>query len=400
MKAVSWHLENKKGPIAVARCVGQALAGSSKPLIEMVTPRDGRDVGLRDCFTGAMCRILVIGLAAPLMALATAPSVTITPASRSITASHSTTFTATATGTAPLVYEWQIQLDGFNWVPIDNFIWSAGTADTNILSLPNVPTVLNAIGTAYVRCLVSNASGYVLSSSSSLTVTATSGATLCVDRDPGGRYNFSYFSGLSPVFHLSALSGATPAQVSFTLIYEGGTGLGNTVAWSVSTDGGVTWTTISNGSQYNISSEGMTLYLPSPQSTDNGHLFRAVVTDSSSSSTVTTNPARLDVGDPIVTSDISTGDGTNNGSQTAHYSGVGTTVTFHVHAVGNTTLSYQWRISTYPGSTWANAPGASTSSTYSVLVNNVSQNENIYECVVTDTNGSTTSNPMLLTAIP
>ncbi len=383
MNAVPWHREFQERPIASAGVVGG--------------PRS------RGYYARAFGQFLLICLMAPLTGVG-ALAISITPASRSITASHSTTYTANANGgTPPYTYQWQITLDGFNWVPIDNFIWSAGTADTNILSLPNVSLALNP---SQIRCRVSDSigsfalSGNGPSTPSTLAVNAWGSPNLYIIRNPGGRMNFGYFSCVAPPFHMSALSGGTPAQISFTLVYDGGSGLGASVVWQVSTDNGVTWTNISSGSQYNVSVGGKTLYLPSPQTTDNGHLFQAVVTDVGTPTiTVTTNPARLDVGDPIVANANSSGDGTNNGSLTAHY-GTPSTATFRVYAWGTTALTYQWMISTDFGNSYANASGASTSATYSVPVNSVSQNQNMYECVVTDSNGSTTSNPMLLTAIP
>jgi hypothetical protein len=76
---------------------------------------------------------------------------------------------------------------------------------------------------------------------------------------------------------------ATSTNVTFTATSNYST---STVAWQRSTDNGTTWTAISGATSY-------TLTLPTVSVSQNGYLYRAVITDSGNS--VTSNPAMLHV---------------------------------------------------------------------------------------------------------
>lgn len=69
---------------------------------------------------------------------------------------------------------------------------------------------------------------------------------------------------------------------------------------------------------------------------------------------------------------------------------------FSVDATGTAPLSYQWQLSTNSGSTWSDIPNA-TSATYDTGPTIVSMNGYQYQCVVSNSAGSVTSNSALLT---
>jgi len=347
----------------------------------------------------------VVGYIGPLGTMfGAAPVFTSQPSTVATGVGTTAAFNATANNGAN--YQWQISFSGTIWVPIDNFIWSAGTADTQFLTLPQVPLILNG---AYVRCLAYNGSGFSLSNQASLTVSANSSTQISLMLDPGGRFLVPQlpnpipaippqgsYSCLSPPFHEPVLLGSTPSEVTFTLGYSGGSGGGYTVQWYLSTDGGTTWNPIPSGGHYLISQDlAQTIYVPAPISADNQNLFRAVATDKMNGSSITTNPARLDVTDPIVSNSDINGDGLNNGSTTAK---VATSASFRVTASGSSALSYEWYLSTDFGTTWTDT--GMTNYVLYVPVTSMTQNQNMFRCVVTDSAGSTNSDPMLLTTTP
>ncbi len=338
----------------------------------------------------------------PTTVFGAAPLFTLQPSTLSAGVGTTAGFDAAASNATN--YQWQISFTGSVWVPIDNFIWSAGTADTQSLRLPLVPLLLNNCS---IRCLAYSGTSFALSNTALLYVTANPSNQVSLIQDPGGRFlaqnlasppppsqDCDYYLS-SPPFHRPLLLGATPSVVTFSPTYSGGSGGGYTVQWFLSTDGGTTWNLISSGGRYVISGDAQTIYVPVPVSTDNGNLFRAIVTDKNNGSSITTNPGRLDVSDPIVSNSDIYGDGLNDGSTTAK---VNTTASFRVTASGASELTYLWQLSTDFGTTWTDA--GSTAATLYVPVTSMAQNQNMYRCVVTDSAGSTNSDPMLLTTIP
>ena len=363
--------------------------------------RLGRDPGLL-LGLRTLSRVLAIafGLAIllhPSTVRAFVPVFTKNPSNQSITANSTATFTATVFFATSV--QWQISFDGVTWTPIDNFVWSNFTADTlsgnsASLTVTNAPIALSG---TIVRCLASSASGSTASSSASLTVSAPSGTTLYTLSDPGGRYESGYLSGLSPTFHTPLLPSSSASNITFTFGYGGGTGEGVTITWQTSTTGTAPWT---NASGYTISADGMTLYVPTASTTMNGLYFRAYVVDNgSSTNTVYTNPARLDVIEPIGINSNASGDGSTNGSM---HTAVSTVATFVANGSGTKLpLTYQWYISTTGGTagSWS-AVGGATSATLTVWVGSAAQNQNMYYCAVKDSAGATTNTDPVVLTVP
>jgi hypothetical protein len=328
----------------------------------------------------------------PSTARAALPVITSNPSSQSITANGTATFRVTATSATS--YQWQISFDGVTWTPIDNFVWSNFTADTATLTVTNAPIALSG---TIVRCLASSASGSTASASASLTVSAPSGTTLYTLSDPGGRYESGYLSGLSPTFHTPLLPSSSASNITFTFGYGGGSGQGVTITWQTSTTGTAPWTNVSG---YTISADGMTLTVPTASTTMNGLYFRAYVVDNgSSTNTLYTNPARLDVIEPIGINSNASGDGSTNGSM---HTAVSTVATFVANGSGTKLpLTYQWYISTTGGTagSWS-AVGGATSATLTVWVGSAAQNQNMYYCAVKDSAGATTNTDPVVLTVP
>jgi hypothetical protein len=379
--------------------------------------------GLRGLPCAFLAGFLVAAAIAPISARAgspsTPPTISSNPLSTTVTVGNNATFTVAATGTTPFSYQWQISFDGATiWVPIDNYVWqNPSTQDLATLTLPNVTMFLD---NTYIRCVVANSLGTAVSNTARLYInTPASTKTIYINDDPGGVYESGTFSDMQPVFHHPIRTGTTPTTQTFSLSYGGGTGTsGVTITWYKTTTNtaaqapATPWTAISNGVQsngttiYTISADGFTLMVSNPGSTDNANYFEAYIVDNGTTTYhEVTNPARLDVGDPLCGNSDGTGNGTYNGSQYALAS-AGSTLTFQVNALGATTLSYQWQMCSYyySGVAWTNVvntaglyTGATTNALGVKVTSKPAQNQNMFRCVVTDSNGSITSDPMLLT---
>jgi len=378
------------------------------------------DSGWGSCgFRSALLAGFLIALAvAPLTARAgpSAPTVG-NPATTTVTVGSNATFTVTASGSPSPSYQWQVSFDNATWVPVDNYAWqNPGTQDLATLTLPNVTMFLD---NTYIRCVVANSLGFAVSGAARLYInTPASTKTMYINDGPGGVYESGTYSDMQPVFHHPILTGTTPTTQTFSLSYGGGTGTaGATITWYMTTTNtsaqapASPWTAISNGVQsngttiYTISADGFTLLVGNPGSTDNANYFEAYVVDNGTTTYhAVTNPARLDVGDPLCGNSDGTGNGTLNGSQSSH-AAAASTLTFQVNALGGSTLSYQWQMCTYyySGVAWTNVVNTAglyagaTTSALGVKVTATTQNQNMFRCVVTDSNGSITSDPMLLT---
>jgi hypothetical protein len=111
------------------------------------------------------------------------------------------------------------------------------------------------------------------------------------------------------------------------------------------------------------------------------------------------------VGDPLFGNSDGTGNGTYNGSQSAH-AAAASTLTFQVNAIAGSAVSYQWQYIPYFGSPagWTNVvntaglySGATTNALGVKVTSVPTQNQSMFRCVITDSNGSIQSDPMLLT---
>src|SRR5207248_1612505 len=122
-------------------------------------------------------------------AAAVAPSITMQPASQTVSSGQTATFSVTATGTAPLAYQWKK-----NSVAISGATSSAYTT---------AATTSSDSG-AQFTVVVSNAAGSATSSAAMLTVNAASTLQITTAQLPGGAVAGTYSATLS------ATGGSTP----------------------------------------------------------------------------------------------------------------------------------------------------------------------------------------------
>lgn len=171
------------------------------------------------------------------------------------------------------------------------------------------------------------------------------------------------------------VSGCAGQTANFS-ITASGTAL--TYQWQQSTNGGSTYTNLSNATSASIN---LTNISPS----QNGNLYRVLITGACSANATASNPATLTVYSPA-----SLQQQPQNISKC-----IGNNVSFSVSAIG-TGLSYQWQISTNAGSSFSNIAGEVSNS---LSVNNIqlAQNGNQYRVVVSSSQCSgATSNPATL----
>jgi hypothetical protein len=158
---------------------------------------------------------------------------------------------------------------------------------------------------------------------------------------------------------------------------------GQTATFTVAATGSAPFTYQWQRNNTNISGATNASYTtPVTTALDNGATFRCVVTNSAGS--VTSNSAMLTVNvlPAITTQPVST---------TVM---VGGTATFTVVAMGTPSPTYQWAAN--PGTGWTNITGA-TSTGYTTPAAVVADNGTLFQCFVTNSSGSVTSNSATLT---
>jgi hypothetical protein len=277
---------------------------------------------------------------AAILTVNSAPVITTQPQSASTCTGATQVFTVVTTGSS-LSYQWQISTDnGANWNPVANGgVYSGAT--TASLTITGVTLGLNnnqyrvvITGLCPVSPITSNAA--TLTVATSLTITSQP-------------VNVTVCAGVNTSFSVSATGAST---------YQ----------WQVSTDGGATFSPVTNGGVYSGATTS-TLSLTNPTTALNGNQYRVVV--SSSCGTATSNSALLFVN--VATSIQSI---TPNVTVCA-----GTLVVFGV-ATGGSGLTYQWQLSTDGGTTYSDIAGAN-SSTYTIPSVTAAMSGNLYRVIVT-----------------
>ncbi|MBX2889245.1 MAG: T9SS type A sorting domain-containing protein [Ferruginibacter sp.] len=191
---------------------------------------------------------------------------------------------------------------------------------------------------------------------------------------------------------LSVTIGGTPTITTqpsaSVLVCENGTGSisivapGNTYQWQVSTDGGATWTNVSDGANYNGAASA-SLSLSNVPASWNNYQYHVIVTSSCGGSPVTSTASTISVtAAAIITS-----------QPTAQVVCSGSNAVFNIAVTGNAT--YQWQVSADGGATWSDITGE-TSNTLTITGATAAQNGYQYQVIVTGCSGSATSNTALL----
>ena len=349
------------------------------------------------------------------------PAITTQPTNQTVVAGQAATFTVAASGTAPMSYQWQ--KNGAN---------IAGATSSSYTT----PATATADSGSTFDAVVSNSAGSVTSSAATLTVNAAAVAPSITAQPSnetvaaGQAATFTVVAtGTTPLSYQWQKNGANIAGAtssSYTTPATTTTDSGSTFNVMVSNSAGsatsntamltvsaaafaptitthpanqtvtagqtATFSVVATGTAplsyqwqkngANITGANSASYTtPATASADNGSTFDVVVSNSAGSAT--SNTATLTV-------NASAGVPTITAQPTSQTVTAGQSATFSVLATGTAPLNYQW------AKNGAVISGA-TSSSYTTPGTNASDNGSQFAVVVSDSSGSVTSNPAILT---
>lgn len=293
--------------------------------------------------------------AAATLTVNTPPSIGTQPAASTICAAQNTTFTVGATGNG-LSYQWQVNTGGCagpTWTNIANGAPYSG-ATTATLTITGATTALNSYG---YRAVVTG---------SCAPTTATSNCVALVVNTP-----------VSITTQPSTSIICAGSNATFTLVAAGTT---PTYQWQESTNGGATWTNITNGGIYSGATTA-SLTLTGVTAVMNNYLYRSVVSGATSCTALNSANAALTVNTaPAISAQPTAATTLCAGSNTSY------TVT-----AGGTALTYQWQVSTAgAGGPWTNVTNGgvysgATTATLTLTGITASMNTYQYRAVVTGT---------------
>lgn len=288
-----------------------------------------------------------------------APAITANPANLTLPADTNGSFTVAASGGPAPTFQWQVSSDsGTTWTNLTDLAPYSGSA-TAVLTITAAPTTINGY---WYRCVATNSVGSAISASATLTVTT-----------------------LAPSFTTSPANTTTPngSNGVFTAVAAGNPT--PTLQWYESTDGGTTFSPLSNTAPYSGVTTG-SLTLAAVTGAFNNYQYRCVATNAAG--TATSTAATLSIGN--VAPAFST-------QPLPLAVAVGGNASFAVVATGNPTPTLQWQLSTDGGSTWNNVSNSApysgaTTATLNITAATTSMNGAQYRCVATNAAGSTPSN--------
>lgn len=278
----------------------------------------------------------------------TAASITSQPSNASTCVGNTTSFSVTSGGTTPITYQWQVSTTGcggaFSNVT-NGGVYSGATTSTLTITgatagMNNYAYKVIVTGNCAPLTVTSNCAVLTVNSATNIT-SQPSNSTLC--------------AGNNTTFNVAA------------------TGTSLSYQWQVSTDGGTTWTNVSNGGVYSGATTS-SLTITGATIAMNGYQYRAVV--NSACSPLNSNAATLTVNAPPSISNQP-----SNNSVCA-----GNAASFSVTATGGS-LTYQWYESTDGGTTYnplANGGAYSgvTSSTLTINPTTTGMNNYRYRVVI------------------
>lgn len=287
------------------------------------------------------CRIENLCIAAPIysncatLTVSGAIDITTQPNTQDVCSGSDAVFSVVVS-TADVTYQWQVN-DGSGFTDI-----AGATAAT--LTVPAVTAAMN--GNQY-QVLVASATcpGSVTSTIALLNVNEAPAITSTPQ-------TISACPGVAATFNATA------------------TGTGITYQWQVSTDGGTSYSAIPGAT-------GATYVIPAVTTAMNNNLYQVVVTGICPPVAISTPDTLLVTSGPTIT--------TQPAAATVC---AGSDYTFSVTATGSA-LTYQWQVSTTGcAGVFSNVAGATTSSLVLTGIT-AAQNNNAYQCVITDGCGNT-----------
>jgi hypothetical protein len=283
------------------------------------------------------------------------------PASTVVCAGGTANYNVTVSGT--VTYQWQESTDGgTTFTSLTNGGMYGGVTSAN-LTLTNVPASVNN----YVyRCIISGNCPSINSNNALLTVNT------------------------SPVVTTQPAASSVICALQNTSFTVAATGTALSYQWQLSTNGGVTFTNITNGAPYSGVTTA-TLTITAAAAGMNGYVYHCLISGSCTPAVNTTNSS-LTVNTPVA---VSSNPANNLVCENSNAS-------FTVTATG-TSPSYQWQLSTNSGASFSNITNGAiysgaTTSILTLAGVTASLNNNQYRCVISGTApcGAANSNAAIL----
>ncbi|MFO1448469.1 MAG: hypothetical protein U1F61_09960 [Opitutaceae bacterium] len=290
------------------------------------------------------------------------PVVLTSPANQNVIVGQTATFIVSANGATPLSYQWQrLSAGSATWANLASS-GNYGGATTPTLTVSNAALAMTG---DQFRCVVSNAFG-----------TATSGVGLLTVAPPP--------TPPTIVTDPAAQTATVGQAATFSVVATGTAPL--SYQWQRLPAGGASWSNLSTTAVYSgVSTPTLTVSNTTVIMT--GDSFRCVVSNAQGSAN--SLPAALSVSPPNQPPAFTTQPAAVTANSTA-------SATFTSVATGNPAPTFQWQVSTDGGASWVAVPGATAAS---LTLNNLalSQNGYRYRVIATNSIGSATSSPALLT---
>lgn len=280
--------------------------------------------GLTAGLSGNRYRCVVTGSCPPavnsngaILTVVTSVAVTTQPTDATVCEGSNSSFTVAGSG-AGIIYQWQVSTDaGATWTNVANAgVYSGATAATL-----NITGATFSLNTYRYRCQLSN--------STCTTPGVSNAGILTVNTLPAVTSN--------PANSTICLGGNTSFSAAAT-----GTGIG--YQWQVSTDGGATYTNITNGGVY-AGSTTATLTITGATAAMNNYRYRVVVTGTCAPAANSTG-AILTVINPVAITAQPVNSEICSGSNTS----------FSVTGSSTQTIIYQWQVN--PGTGFVNVANA------------------------------------------
>jgi Immunoglobulin I-set domain len=278
-----------------------------------------------------------------------APEVTNEPSSVEVVKGEEATFEASASGVPTPTVQWELSTNGGG-------VWSlVGGATSDTLTVASANT--SESGDEY-RAVFTNSAGKAETTTATLTVHAPPKVT----KEPT---SVDVVEGKEAMFEASASGVPTP-----------------TVQWELSINGGATWSVVGGATSD-------TLTVASANTSESGHEYRAVFTNSAGKAQTTAATLTVTV-IPEVTKDPSSVEILE-----------GEEATFEASASGVPTPSVQWELSTNGGATW-NPLGGATSDSLTVASAKTSESGDEYRALFTNSAGKaeTTAATLTVNVVP
>jgi hypothetical protein len=195
--------------------------------------------------------------AAATLTVQTAPSITTPPTNRTVTAGQTTAFVVVAEGIPAPTYQWQVSTNG-------------GTSFTNLTDVAPYSGTTSATLTITAAPASLNGAQYRVLATNVVDTATSTAATLTVQTAP---------SITTPPVNRTITAGQT---TTFVVVTEGNPA--PTYQWQVSTNGGTSFTNLTDGAPYSGTTSA-TLIVTEATTSLNGARYRAVVTNTVASAT-------------------------------------------------------------------------------------------------------------------